>query len=95
MCWSIGEVHCECFIVLKSPVINNRYSDSLYSGTRSEGNGATGGVVVTSSYLWRIECELLLISSTITLHVSIATLYYWHLKHNQTTLAVECSSTLL
>ena len=50
-CWSIGEVHCECFIVLKSPVINNRYSDSLYSGTRSEGNGATGGVVVTSSCL--------------------------------------------
>ena len=26
-------------------------SDSLYSGTRSEGNGATGGVVVTSSCL--------------------------------------------
>ena len=47
-------MHCECFIVLKSPVINNRYSDSLYSGTRSEGNGATGGVVVTSSCLGRI-----------------------------------------
>ena len=46
-------MHCECFIVLKSPVINNRYSDSLYSGTRSEGNGATGGVVVTSSCLER------------------------------------------
>ena len=47
-------MHCECFIVLKSPVINNRYSDSLYSGTRSEGNGATGGVVVTSSCLEEI-----------------------------------------
>ena len=55
-------MYCECFIVLKSPVINNRNSDSLYSGTRSEGNGATGGVVVTSSYLWRVECQLLLIS---------------------------------
>ena len=50
-CWSIREVHCECFIVFKSPVTNNRYSDSLYSGTGSEGNGATGGVVVTSSCL--------------------------------------------
>ena len=50
-------MHCECFIVLKSPVINNRYSDSLYSGTRSEGNGATGGVVVTSSCLERIFLE--------------------------------------
>ena len=53
MCWSIGEVYCECFIVLKSPVINNRYYDSLYSGTSSEGNGATGGVVVASSCLYR------------------------------------------
>ena len=50
-CWSIGEVHCECFIIFISPVTNNRYSDSLYSGTRSEGNAATGGVVVTSSCL--------------------------------------------
>ena len=49
-----GEVHCECFIVLKSPIINNRYSDSLYSGTRNEGNNATFGAVVTYSCLGRI-----------------------------------------
>ena len=48
-------MYCECFIILKSPVTNNRYSDSLYSGTSSEGNiGATGGVVVTSSCLGRM-----------------------------------------
>ena len=51
-------MYCECFIDLKSPVINYRYSDILYSGTSSKGNGATGGVVVTSSCLQRIVIEM-------------------------------------
>ena len=62
-CRSIGEVDCECFIVLKSSVINNRYSDSLYNGTRSEGEDATGGVVVNSSCIKRMvfKCKCVLL----------------------------------